>query len=113
VGRALRDAEATVVRGRIKCRRLEVPFDETGYVLIMTSSRTRVLFLIPTLTGGGAERVFVTLLRHLDRSRFPATVILISLPDAVFRDDLPAQLHVIDPQCSRVRKAIPKIGKAI
>ena len=29
-----------------------------------------VLFIVPTLRGGGAERVIVTLLRHLDPARF-------------------------------------------
>lgn len=32
--------------------------------------RIRVLFVIPDLSGGGAERVVSTYLRHLDRSRF-------------------------------------------
>jgi glycosyltransferase involved in cell wall biosynthesis len=32
--------------------------------------KTRVLFVIPSLAGGGAERFFCTLLKHLDRDRF-------------------------------------------
>jgi glycosyltransferase involved in cell wall biosynthesis len=36
----------------------------------MHSRRTRVLFLLPSLGGGGAERVMVTLANRLDRTRF-------------------------------------------
>ena len=43
----------------------------------MKSARRRVLFLMPTLGGGGAERVIVTLLRHLDRSRFEPHLALV------------------------------------
>jgi len=34
----------------------------------------RVLFFIPNLAGGGAERVLVNVLRHLDRERFDPTL---------------------------------------
>ena len=36
----------------------------------MDEQPRRILFLIPNLRGGGAERVIVTLLRHMDRSLF-------------------------------------------
>ena len=45
--------------------------------LTMKSTRRRVLFLMPSLVGGGAERVIVTLLRHLDRSRFELHLALV------------------------------------
>ena len=39
--------------------------------------RTKIVFLTPSLQGGGAERVFLTLLRHLDRKEFePHLVVL-------------------------------------
>lgn len=72
-------------------------------------SRRRVLFLIPTLTGGGAERVIVTLLRHLDRSKFQLALAVVDMRDAVFRDDVPQDVELIDLKCSRVRYALPKI----
>ncbi len=37
----------------------------------MTARRQHVLFLIPTLTGGGAERVIVTLLKSLGSGKVP------------------------------------------
>lgn len=75
----------------------------------MIDSRRRVLFLIPTLTGGGAERVIVTLLRHLDRSKFQLALAVVDMRHAVFRDDVPEDVEFIDLKCSRVRYALPKI----
>lgn len=37
----------------------------------------RVLFVLPDLRGGGAERVVLSVLRHLDSSRFAVTLFLI------------------------------------
>jgi len=75
--------------------------------------RRKVLFLIPTLTGGGAERVIVTLLRHLDRARFQASLAVIDLRGAAFLQDLPADVELIDLRARRVRYALPKILRLI
>lgn len=75
----------------------------------MIEARRGVLFLVPTLRGGGAERVIVTLLRHLDRTRFRLTLAVADMREAVYRDDVPEDVEVIDLQCSRVRYALPKI----
>jgi glycosyltransferase involved in cell wall biosynthesis len=53
----------------------------------------RVLFTIPTLEGGGAERVFVTILRHLDRTRFEPHLALIEAK-GVYLADLPSDVPV-------------------
>jgi len=70
--------------------------------------RKRVLFLMPTLSGGGAERVIVTLLQHLDRSRFEPHLALV---DAVgpLCNDLPADIPIHDLKAKRVRHAFPGI----
>lgn len=68
-----------------------------------------VLFLIPTLTGGGAERVIVTLLRHLDRQRFKLILAVVDCRQAVFREEVPNDVEFIDLGCTRVRQALPKI----
>jgi glycosyltransferase involved in cell wall biosynthesis len=51
----------------------------------------------------------VTLLRHLDRSRFRLTLAVIDMRDAVYADDLPSDVELIDLNCRRVRSALPKI----
>ena len=68
-----------------------------------------VLFLIPSLRGGGAERVITTLLRHLDRSSFKLTLALVDMREAVFLNEVPADVEFIDLNCQRVRYALPKI----
>lgn len=55
----------------------------------------RVLFTIPSLDGGGAERVFVTLLRHLDRARISPHLALVEMK-GVHLADVPADVPVHD-----------------
>ena len=43
-----------------------------------TGKKRKVLLLIESLSGGGAEKVLVTLLKHLDKSRFDVTLCCIS-----------------------------------
>jgi glycosyltransferase involved in cell wall biosynthesis len=51
----------------------------------------KLIFLMPNLSGGGAEHVLVTLLKYLDRSRFEVTLLLLfkegpllnEIPDSV------------------------------
>lgn len=68
-----------------------------------------VLFLIPTLTGGGAERVVVNLMNHLDRTKFRLSLAVIDIRKAAFMNDLPDDVEFIDLGCKRVLYALPKI----
>lgn len=81
--------------------------------MVTTEERRSVLFLIPTLRGGGAERVIVTLLRHLDRSRFRLAIGVVDMRDAVYRDEIPSDVEFIDLGVTRVRHALPKIAALI
>ena len=40
--------------------------------------KTKIAFYISTLNGGGAERVYVTLLRQLDPKKFDIYLIMVS-----------------------------------
>ena len=62
----------------------------------MPLRRLHILFLIPTLTGGGAERVIVALLNHLDRAKFRLTLCVLDTANAAFLDDLPADVSFLD-----------------
>ena len=75
--------------------------------------RRSVLILTPTLQGGGAERVIVTLLQHMDRSRFRFTLAVVDARNALFREELPADVDFVDLGCSRVRYALPRILRLI
>ena len=70
---------------------------------------TRVLFLVPTLHGGGAERVMTTLLRNLDRSSFKLALAVVDTRQAVYLKEIPEDVEFIDLDCRRVRYALPKI----
>ena len=75
----------------------------------MSDSRKRVLFMIPTLTAGGAERVIVTILRHLDRTRFTPALAVVDTRDAVFLDEVPEDVELVDLRSTRVRYVLPKL----
>ena len=74
----------------------------------MQPQRRRVLFLIPTLAGGGAERVAVTLLNHLDRSKFDLSLAVLDTRGAVFLDQLPPDVTFLDLRVSRVKVCFAK-----
>lgn len=78
----------------------------------MVGERKKVLFLLPSLTGGGAERVFTTLLRHLDRTRFEPHLALLQATGA-YMQDIPEDVPIHDLKVSRVRYALPKTVRLI
>ncbi|MGH6937167.1 MAG: glycosyltransferase, partial [Methylocella sp.] len=75
--------------------------------------RRHILFVIPTLGGGGAQRVFVTLLRHFDRQRVRLTLAVVDMRNAVFLKDVPPDVAVVDLECRRVRYALGKLLRLI
>lgn len=79
----------------------------------MSEEPRNVLFLIPTLQGGGAERVIVTLLRHLDRRSFRPALAVVDGRAAVYQQDLPEDVEFIDLRTARVRNALPRIARLI
>jgi glycosyltransferase involved in cell wall biosynthesis len=79
----------------------------------MSERRRRVLFLIPTLTGGGAERVIVTLLQHLDRDRFDLSLAVVDMRDAAFHDEVPSDVDFTDLHCRRVLHALPRVARLV
>lgn len=77
------------------------------------SAWTRLLFLLPNLQGGGAERVIVTLLRHLDRRRFEPILALADSGGPVYLDDLPEDIDLIDLKSRRIRNVISGILRVV
>lgn len=68
-----------------------------------------VYFVLPSLRGGGAEKVIVTLLRHFDRSRFRLSLIVLDMTNPVFGDEIPEDVEVINLKCHRVLYVVPSI----
>ena len=71
--------------------------------------RIVVLFIIPSLGAGGAERVTITLLRNLDRARFRPMLCVLTQSKRGFRDEVPADVEVFDLRVARVLSALPSI----
>jgi len=56
--------------------------------------KKKVLFVVPSLVGGGAERVLVLLLRYLNRSRFKSTVVAFNSKND-YKSDFPNDVEII------------------
>ena len=69
------------------------------------SERAKVLLLLPSLGGGGAERVTVTLATRLDRSLFAPHIAVLEKKGA-YLDSLPPDVPLHDLASKRVRGAI-------
>ena len=78
----------------------------------MAHERKKILFLVPAFAGGvgGAERVIITVLRHLDHSRFECHLALMGTGNA-FLDDVPSSVTVHYLGASRMRYGLPGIIK--
>jgi glycosyltransferase involved in cell wall biosynthesis len=76
------------------------------YDEIERQKRCRLLFVIPSLRGGGAERVVVTLLKHLSRSKFCLSAALVDGCDNDYRDDIPSDVELINMGAKRVRYSL-------
>src|SRR5262249_16210978 len=74
----------------------------------MVTSRQRVLFVVLSSGGGGAERFFSNLLPALDRNFFDIHLQLLNA-SGPFMQDVPADVEVHDLRVSRVRYAIPAV----
>jgi glycosyltransferase involved in cell wall biosynthesis len=73
---------------------------------------TQVLVFRPTLGDGGADRVTVTLLHHLDRARFAPSLALVKR-SGVLADEVPRDVPVIDLGAPRLAVAVPYLARAI
>ena len=76
-------------------------------------AKVTVFFFVPSLAGGGAERVVTNIIRGLDRSRFTAVVVLVVDGDNVLQDRIPSDVEVISLNASRLRHAIFAMAKLI
>lgn len=56
--------------------------------------KKKVLFLMPAMLGGGAEKVLADLLRHFDYARFDVTLYL-EFREGPYLKDVPAQVRVL------------------
>ena len=80
---------------------------------VVTVAQSTLWIVIPTLRGGGAERVITTLLRHLDPGRFLVTLAVVDMRGALYRDAIPNSVRLLDLDCRHVRTALPRLLRLI
>lgn len=68
--------------------------------------RRKIVFLIGSLAGGGAERVFVTLLRHLDRNYFEPHLVVLEA-EGEFFCQVPKDVVIHSLNGNRHRRSLP------
>lgn len=67
-----------------------------------------IVFILPDLSQGGAERVITTILNHLDRTRYRPKLILFE-KKGFYLDYLKEDVEIIELNVSRIRYSIFKI----
>lgn len=74
--------------------------------------RLRVLFVRPTLSQGGADKVTVTVLKHLDRRRFEPHLALLKA-EGVWMDQVPKDVGMHLLGVKRVRGMVPALTRLV
>lgn len=74
--------------------------------------KIKILFIIPALTGGGAEKVIVSILKYIDREKFIPVLALIK-KIGPFVEDIPPDVKLIDLKCQSTKGAVFKIIQMI
>lgn len=77
------------------------------------TTRKKVVFLLPALTAGGAERVLITLMNELDRTRFEPAFITVSEQGTLgplIADGVP--FHALS-KSGRVGRSLPRLYKKL
>ncbi|WP_102348298.1 glycosyltransferase [Bacillus sp. Marseille-P3661] len=67
--------------------------------------KKKLLFIIPSLSGGGAERVIVTLLKRLSREKFDMKLVLL-VKEGTYLKEIPNDIEIINLNVQRVRSAV-------
>lgn len=74
--------------------------------------RTKVLFFIPNLYGGGAERVSVNIIKQLDRDHFDVSLLVLSSEHSVY-DIESMNVNLIELNASKTIYSVFKLRTAI
>jgi len=74
--------------------------------------KKKILFIVPSMRGGGSERVISIILKHLSRDKFNIVLILLK-KEGKYLSDLPNDIEIIDLNVKKTRYALVKIIKEI
>ena len=76
------------------------------------NSKLKILFTLPTLNGGGAERVFVNYIRSLDKTKYEISLLLVN-KTGEFLKFIPSFVNIYDIGSSKTRYGFFKLLKSI
>lgn len=76
------------------------------------SSKIKLIFTLPNLEGGGTHKVMLTLLKHLDRSRFDISLIT-AMKNGHFSDQAPSDIERVCLNVDWLPKAQIKLLRAL
>ena len=71
-----------------------------------------ILFILPDLNAGGAERIVTTIANHLPREKFSPSILLLR-KEGLYLDFLQNDIEIIDIKTPRIRHALKPILKQI
>lgn len=74
--------------------------------------KKKIMFIAPSMRGGGSERVISILVNHLSRKKFDIILVLLK-KEGTYLKDLPNDIKIIDLDSPRLRQAVFKILKTI
>lgn len=78
---------------------------------MMQNNKIKVVFILPSMTLGGAEKVISILLKYLSREKFEVVLILIK-KEGVFLDEVVDDIKIVDLGYSKIRYSLFKIIKS-
>ena len=79
---------------------------------MVAGKKKTIAFMLPSLVAGGAERVFINLLKEFDRSRFYLHMIVVD-PAGPYLEIIPDDIAFHGLGYKKVSRAIPDIVKTI
>lgn len=74
--------------------------------------KRKIAFILPSLRGGGAERVVLNIIRNIDYSKFDINLILLK-KEGPYIELLPENIEVFDLKSTRARNSILRLIKVI
>lgn len=76
------------------------------------NKKAKLLFLVPNLNGGGAERVMANLCQSINKNKYEIVLVLLK-KEGQYLELIPSDIKVIDLNISRVRFGFAKIARII
>lgn len=78
----------------------------------VSTVKTKLAIIVPSLRGGGAERVVVNIVRNIDLSKFDVTLILVK-KEGKYINLIPPCISIIDLNSDRVRYSMLRLIKRL